>query len=154
LSVRTVAERAGITHSHLSKVERGSNASRPVLRSIEQVLDQEERKRRVSRMSIFTKGFRAVTIRCRHHACQCARAAELAEMDRLIEALEVHQANQEVECRRWKANLDHPFQGYGHDCELCGEGRRYYRHLLECEDCDGRGCTLCGHTGMIERGDR
>lgn len=46
---------------------------------------------------------------------------------------------------------DHPFRGDGADCKLCGEGRRHYVHLMPCEDCDGRGCTLCGHTGEIER---
>jgi len=37
-------------------------------------------------------------IRCRHHACQCARAAELAAMGLLPEAIDVHY--EEVECRR------------------------------------------------------
>lgn len=48
LKVRAVAKRAGITHSHLSKVERGATASEPVLKSIEQVLRQEEHSRRRS----------------------------------------------------------------------------------------------------------
>lgn len=90
-------------------------------------------------------------IRCRHHACQCLRAAELAEMGQLPEALQVHQQDQEVPCHRWQAEQDHPFQGDGPDCKLCGNGRRYYLHLTLCEDCDGKGCTLCEHTGMIER---
>lgn len=115
-------------------------------------------------------------IRCRHHACQCARAAELADMGKLPEALQVHQDDKEVMCRRRKkvkegvytfggilgmralgypaalaAERDHPFQGDGPDCTACGEGRRHYLHLMPCEDCDGRGCTLCGHTGEIER---
>jgi hypothetical protein len=72
-------------------------------------------------------------------------------MGQLPEALQVHQEDQEVECRRWRQEQDHPFQGDGADCALCGEGRRHYIHMMPCEDCDGRGCTLCGHRGEIER---
>ncbi len=37
---------------------------------------------------------------CEHHFCRCMRANELAEMGRLIEAIEVH--NQRVTCRKVK----------------------------------------------------
>ena len=38
--------------------------------------------------------------RCRHHACVCARAAELAEMGQLLEAIGLHHdTSVPVRCR-------------------------------------------------------
>lgn len=37
-------------------------------------------------------------VRCKHHYCRCMRANELAQMDMLQEAMQVH--NQEVRCRK------------------------------------------------------
>lgn len=37
-------------------------------------------------------------MRCQHHECRCARAAELVAMGLLREAIDVH--DQEVQCRR------------------------------------------------------
>jgi hypothetical protein len=39
---------------------------------------------------------------CKHYACRCARAEELAEMGRYWEAIQVHE--QEVRCRQEKEN--------------------------------------------------
>lgn len=36
---------------------------------------------------------------CRHHDCQCIRAAELASQDQLLEAIEIHQQDLKVPCR-------------------------------------------------------
>jgi hypothetical protein len=37
-------------------------------------------------------------MRCTHYECRCARAAELAAMGLIVQAIEVHQ--QEVTCRQ------------------------------------------------------
>lgn len=34
---------------------------------------------------------------CTHHVCRCARARELAEMELILEAIQVH--NERVRCR-------------------------------------------------------
>jgi hypothetical protein len=37
-------------------------------------------------------------MKCRHYECRCARAAELAAMGLIVQAIDVHQ--QEVTCRQ------------------------------------------------------
>jgi hypothetical protein len=56
-------------------------------------------------------------MKCRHYACQCARAAELSAMaDRTenpeytAQAIAVHASNQEVTCRRAEDGVARPIE--------------------------------------------